>query len=78
MNALLGHFVSARIISIDDLDHIQNLVGREKARFVLTKISSGLNAGLSGSFEDLLSIMEKHGNQDSKRLADTIRKQLYL
>lgn len=75
--ALSGHFVTARIISTDDQDCIQKLpVKKDKARFILQKISGALSSELSGSFEDLLSIMETHGNQDSKRLADLIRKQL--
>ena len=75
--ALSGHFITARIISTDDQDRIQKfLASKDKARFVLQKISSALSSELSGSFEDLLSIMETHGNQDSKRLVDLIRKQL--
>ena len=74
---LSGYFVSARIITPDDQDHIQRTVGRkDKARIVLQKISGALSAGLSGGFEDLLSIIETHGNQDSKRLADLIHRQL--
>lgn len=60
---LLPHFVSKRIITIDDEELISSApTNKEKARKLLRIISSQLEAGYTKSMEDLLEIMKTKGN----------------
>ena len=66
---LSKYFVAARIISIDDVDVINKTFEQDKrAHIVLSVVSHSLEAGFSGMFDDMLSIMETHGNQTNQEL----------
>ena len=66
--------MTERIITFEEEEEIQQVSVRSKAAsVVLRKIANGLKAGLTGSFEKLLSIMEQYGDVSCKALANEIK-----
>ena len=71
---LLPHFVQEKIISADDCEDINNAVKlREKIQKLMIHILHLLECGDTEGFYIMLKIMEKHGNPDTKKLAEKIR-----
>ena len=75
--SLLPHFVTAKIIGEDDRKEINTLrTSSEKVQKLLTHISGPLDAGNTQPFYLMLSIMEEHGTEATKKQATVIRRKL--
>ena len=71
------NLVQAKIISPQEHQRIINLsVDQDRARYVLIKISSELQAGSAVSFRKILEIMKVHGNYATQELSSTIQKKI--
>ena len=71
---LLKYFVQEDIIRSDDQDEINALTETpEKVQKLLKHISGPLEAGDSKGFYTMLDIMENHGAQDTKDLANSLK-----
>ena len=69
--------MSERIITFEEEEEIRQVsVRSEAASVVLRKIAGGLKAGLTGSFEKLLFIMEQYGDISCVELANEIKLKL--
>jgi len=76
VDSLVHHFITARIIDLNDAEEIMNLTTtRKKAVYILHKIAAPLEAGYTDKFYQLLTIMEEYGG-DVAKLADEIRASL--
>ena len=76
VDSLIHHFVTARIIDLNDAEEIMSLTTtRKKAVYILHKIAAPLEAGYTDKFYQLLTIMEEYGG-DVAKLADEIRTSL--
>ncbi|XP_065891851.1 uncharacterized protein [Dysidea avara] len=74
---LSSHFISGGVINFEDEEAIQQMArSSEGSSSVLRKIASSLKAGQTKSFDNLLSIMEQHGDVSCSELADQIREEL--
>ena len=74
---LLPQFVQIKIITTNDLEEINVMdppTKKHKVQKLMTHISGPLTAGNTEVFYTMLRIMEKHGHQATKQLADQIRK----
>ena len=69
----LAHFVSAGIISPNDVDDLSKLSNNERAMVLLRNISASLEFGEKQSFYKMLEIMQAHGNLFAQQLADHIK-----
>ena len=70
---LSEYFVSESIITIADNHTIYSKTNpREKAVFLLKPIAAALQSGFTPSFYKMLTIMENHGNESVRLLADKI------
>ena len=70
------NLISLRMITVDDDEEIKGITRtKDKASFVLKKISRSLEVGLTRSFYKLLTIMEEHGG-DAAILATEIQNEL--
>jgi len=68
--------ISSRIITADDEEEIQSKPrSKEKASFVLKKITRSLEVGITQSFSKVLAIMEEHEG-DVAMLATEIKSEL--
>lgn len=75
---IASYFVSARIITTDDNQVIQNTKETPKiACLVLNKIKNLLEIGDKEIFDQFLNIMESHGDNVCVRLAKEIRLKLH-
>ena len=73
IDRIAPELVSARIITIQDLEEIDALkTSKDKASFVLQRIAKSLNGGVKTSFYKLLEIMEDYGG-DIAALAKDIK-----
>ena len=71
---LLKYFVQEKVIKSDDQDEINALVKKsEKVQKLLKHIAGPLEAGDSKGFYTMLDIMENHGVQATKDLADSLK-----
>ena len=71
---LLKYFVQEKVIKSDDQDEINSLVKKsEKVQKLLKHIVGPLEAGDSKGFYTMLDIMENHGVQATKDLADSLK-----
>ena len=62
---LFSHFVSTRIVTLSDYNDCSekfHKLPRQKATWLLQKISGHLAAGTSKSFHIMLSLMQEHGD----------------
>ena len=76
MDSLVHHFITKRIIDLNDAEEIMSLTTtRKKAVYILHKIAAPLEAGYTNKFNQLLTIMEEYGG-DVAKLADEIRTSL--
>ena len=74
---LLPHFVTKKIININDLEEIKaNAPSIRKVEKLMRHISGPLEAGNTEVFYIMLRIMKKYGHQATQKLADQIRKSL--
>ena len=69
----LAHFVSAGIISPNDVGDVSKLPNNDRAMALLNKISASLKFGEKQSFYDMLEIMQAHGNHFAQQLADQLK-----
>ena len=69
----LAHFVSAGIISPNDVDDMFKLPSNDRAVSLLKNISAALQCGEKQSFYKMLEIMQAHGNLPAQQLADHIK-----
>ena len=78
VESISSKLVSARIITTDDIEKINNtdILSKKKASFILKIIDRSLEAGVTDSFYILLDLMEEHGNVDVKGLVRDIRRAL--
>ena len=67
------HFVSAKIISLNDVRHISNLPDNQRATCLLKSISGPIENGDTQNFYKLLEIMRDHGNPDAQKLVEDIK-----
>ena len=74
---LTGYLVTKRIITFEEEEEIRQASSQlESTRLVLKKIVNSLQAGLVYSFDELIRIMEQHGNIACEQLASKIRLKL--
>lgn len=74
IEGLLKYFVQEKLIKTEDQDEINALVKTsEKVQKLLKHIAGPLEAGDSKGFYTLLDVMEKHGVQATKDLADLMK-----
>ena len=77
IKTLTGHLVTKRIISFEEEEEIRLApLHSESTHLVLKKIASSLQAGITCSFDELLLVMEHHGNISCAELASEIRLKL--
>ena len=70
----MPQLIQEGVIVPEEREKIAALVtSTEKAEFVLQKVSSALQAGLTKSFCIVLDIMKCHGNLDAQQLSMTIK-----
>lgn len=69
----LAHFVSAGIISPNDVDDLSKLPSNDRAMSLLKNISASLEFGEKQSFYKMLDIMQAHGNLPAQQLADHMK-----
>ena len=71
---LVPQLIQAEVIVPAEQQKIATLAtSTEKAEFVLQKVSSALQAGLTESFHIVLDIMKCHGNRDAQQLSMIIK-----
>ena len=71
---LLKYFVQEKVIKPEDQDEINALVKKtEKVQKLLKHIAGPLEAGDNKGFYTMLDIMENHGVQATKDLADSLK-----
>ena len=71
---LLPHFLTQQIISVDDFTEITVKPRKtDKVDKLLQYIYGSLQAGSVNSFYTMLSIMERHGTQATRKLASRMR-----
>lgn len=76
VNNLSAHFVTARILTINDDEEISDLPSsQDKAKVVLRKITKSLGAHTK-DFYVMLDVMTKYGNSANAALASEIKSQL--
>jgi len=76
---LFSHFVSMRIVTLSDYnDCSENFhkLPRQKAKWLLQKISGHLAAGTTKSFHIMLSLMQEHGDIACMELTSDIEAEL--
>ena len=73
---LTSYLVTKRIITFEEEEEIRQASSSESTRLVLKKIVNSLQAGLVYSFDELILIMEQHGNIACEQLASEIRLKL--
>ena len=62
---------------MEDDSEISEVPSHTKAAgFLLSKISSGLDAGITEAFYKFLDIVEQYGNSDSKNVMGVVRRKL--
>jgi len=77
VKALCPQLVAAKIISHEDNQIVQHTVEPSKAAsHVLRKIYISFRMGICDTFDEFLSILEKHDNLTCNILADQMRKDL--
>ena len=77
IKTLTSHLVTKRIISFEEEEEIRQApLQSQSTHLVLKKIASSLQAGLAYSFDELLIIMEEHGNISCVELANEMRLKL--
>ena len=69
----IPHFVSARIISLNDVHHTSNLPDNERALYILKNISDPLESSEKQNFYTMLEVMKDHGNCDAQKLVEDIK-----
>ena len=69
----ISPFVSAGIISPNDVDDLSKLSNNDRAMSVLRNISAALECGEKQSFNKMLEIMQTHGNHHAQQLAENIK-----
>ena len=67
------HFVSAKIISLNDVHHISNLPDNQRATRLLKSISGPLENSDIQNFYTMLEVMKDHGNPDAQKLVEDIK-----
>ena len=60
----------------DNLEILEVPSHNKAAGFLLSKISSGLDAGITEAFYKFLDIVEQYGNSDSKNVMAVVRRKL--
>jgi len=71
---LLPHFVAESIIKLQDEEYINSLsLSSQKVKSLLKHISGPLNVGHTKGFHTMLKILETHGTQATKELANEIK-----
>ena len=74
---LSAYFVQEGIITQDDLDVLANIKPKsEKSEFVLSKLHSALQVGLTASFYKILKIMKNYGDCSVKEFSTNIEQEL--
>ena len=74
VSTLFHHFVSARILAIEEVEELDAFVtNNKKAAFVLRKIGLDLKKGSTKKYYSLLSVMENYGDISSIQLVSEIR-----
>lgn len=77
INELLKYFVTEKIITMDEEEHIKACVSKpEKVSKLLLSISGPLKADDSNGFHMMLRIMKTYGIDATQRLADSIIKEI--
>ena len=75
IDSLLPFFVAKKIITINDQTIIKGQTGTlNKVTALLPHISGPLDAGNSEGFQIMLTIMNEHGHQATKNLAEKMCK----
>ena len=69
----LAHFVTAGIISPNDVDEFSKLSDNDRAMSLLKYISAPLECGNKQSFYNMLEIMQTHGKHHAQQLAENIK-----
>ena len=69
----LAHFVSAGMISPNNVDDMSKLPNNDRAMVLLKNISASLEFGEKQSFYKMLEIMQARGNLLAQQLADHIK-----
>ena len=67
------HFVTAGIISPNDVDGLSKLSNNDRAMSLLKNISAPLECGEKQSFYKMLEIMQTHGNHHAQQLTENIK-----
>ena len=71
--AYLSHFVSAGVISINDVHDMSSLPDNDRAMSLLKNISAPLEFGKKQNFHRMLEIMQEHGNLHAQQLAENMK-----
>ena len=69
----LAHFVSAGLISPNDVPHMSDLPDSDRTVHLLKNISAPLGCDEKQGFYKMLEIMEIHGNDHAQQLAQNIK-----